>query len=86
MISCVFSRFLAPYCALTQPRCLAEMRPARGPRGAEGRPRKKRTPIDLSVSPAKTKRGSPPKKKLKQQSILPSMRTKSRHDELVQAA
>ncbi len=47
---------------------------------------KKRTPIDLSVSPSKTKRGSPPKKKLRQQSILLSMRTKTRHDELAQAA
>ncbi len=43
-------------------------------------------PIDLSVSPSKTKRGSPPKKKLRQQSILLSMRTKTRHDELAQAA
>jgi hypothetical protein len=41
------------------------------PRGL--RSPKKRTPIDLSVSPAKTKQGSPPKKKLEQQSILLSM-------------
>ncbi len=54
------------------------------PRGP-GSP-KKRTPIDLSVSPAITKRGSPPKKKLKQLSILLSMRTKSRHNELAQEA
>ncbi len=48
----------------------------RGPRSP-----KERTPIDLSVSPSKTKRGSPPKKKLGQQSILLSMRTKTRHDD-----
>jgi hypothetical protein len=50
------------------------------------RSHKKHTPTDMSVSPVRTKRGSPPKKKLKQQGILLSMRSKSRHEKLVQAA
>jgi hypothetical protein len=70
-----FSRFFDPSArALALPRCPAGRLPPSGPRGARGRPRS----IDLSVSPAKT--GSPPKKKLKQLSLLLTMRTKTRHD------
>ncbi len=63
-----FSRFLAPCCAPDTATMPGEAPVTPGaPRGP--RLPKKRT-IDLSVSPAKTKRGPPPKKKLKQQSLL----------------
>jgi hypothetical protein len=84
-VKCIQSVFVS-FLASLRSASIAAM-PGEDP-STPGGPRspKKRTPIDLSVSPSKTKRGSPPKKKLRQQSILLSIRTKTRHDELAQAA
>jgi hypothetical protein len=64
MISCDVPAFCSAYLRADTAAMPGGGAPSRGPRGAEGP--KKRTPINLSFSPAKTKRGSPPKKKLKQ--------------------
>jgi hypothetical protein len=72
MISCGFLAFSSASMHADTAAMPGGDAPSPGPPRVRRLP-KKRIPIDLSVSPAKTMRGSPPNKKLKQQNILLSM-------------